>query len=538
MIRTALISVYDKTGVEEFARGLVRHGVTVVSTGNTYRRLKEAGVPVTYISDLTGFPEILGGRVKTLHPAVHGGILARRDVEGDMEELSRQGIGPIDLVAVNLYPFAETIARPGVTHAEAVENIDIGGPAMIRAAAKNHQDVLVIVDPARYGEVIRRLDEKTAFDPKYREELAYEAFAHTAAYDRAIEGYFAGRLAAKTGELAGSARVDEAGGVARAAAEDGNVFPDRILFEAVDRSALRYGENPHQKGAFYRDPTYRGASIATARQLHGMEMSYCNIMDAAAALEVVREFDRPAAVAVKHANPCGLAVADTLQEAFSRAYEADPVSIFGGIVALNRPVDAATAQKLSQVFLHVILAPSFEPDALAMLTQKKNLRLLELGPIGPPEPYTDMRRIPGGLLVQEADLLGAPDRAACRVVTRRAPTDEEWRDLAFAWIAVKHVKSNAIVVAVNETTIGVGAGQMNRIQAARLALEQAGERAAGAVLASDAFFPFPDVVEEAAKAGITAIIQPGGAKLDQESIDKADEAGIAMLFTGIRHFKH
>ena len=379
----------------------------------------------------------------------------------------------------------------------------------------------MVVDPRRYGEVIVRLDEGKGFSRQYREELAHEAFAHTAAYDGAIEAYFGRRLRGSGGSLS-----DDPG------------FLTEYNLAVVDRIELRYGENPHQKAAFYRDPAYEGTSLASARQIHGMEMSYCNIMDAAAALEMVREFDRPAAAAVKHANPCGLAVAETASEAFARAYEADPVSIFGGIVALNREVDQETAEQLARVFLHVVLAPAFRPEALDILTQKKNLRLLELGPITRPRPYVDLRRIPGGLLVQEADLLGVPERSDCRVVTKRAPTEREWRDLAFAWVAVKHVKSNAIVVAADETTIGIGAGQMNRIQAARLAIEQAGERGRGAVLASDAFFPFPDVVEAAAEAGITAIIQPGGAKLDQESIDKADEAGIAMLFTGIRHFKH
>jgi len=520
MISTALISVYDKTGVVEFARGLARHGVRIISTGNTYQALKEAGLPAVYVSDVTGFPEILGGRVKTLHPAIHAGILARRDVPQDRLQLDELGVALIDLVAVNLYPFGEVAARPGASHRDVLEMIDIGGPAMIRAAAKNYQDVLVVVDPARYGEILRRLDEKAGFDQGFREELALEAFRHTAAYDAAIEAYFARRRegASEPGAWAGAGR--------------------RFRLEAVDGVSLRYGENPHQKGTFYRDPSYRGTSVANARQLHGMELSYCNIMDAAAALEMVREFDRPAAAAVKHANPCGLAVGESLAKAFQKAHDADPVSIFGGIVALNREVDEVTAEKLAQVFLHVVLAPAFSPGALEILTRKKNLRLLELGPITPPQSYVQLLGIPGGLLVQEADTLGLPDRASCRVVTRRAPTDEEWRDLAFAWVAVKHVKSNAIVVAADETTLGIGAGQMNRIQAARLALQQAGPRARGAVLASDAFFPFPDVVEAAAEAGITAIIQPGGAKLDQESIDKADEAGIAMVFTGIRHFRH
>jgi len=520
MISTALISVYDKTGAVEFAKGLARHGVRLISTGNTFKALQEAGVPVLYVSDVTGFPEILGGRVKTLHPKIHAGILARRDVEEDLRALKELEIATIDLVVVNLYPFARAASQPGASHPDILEMIDIGGPAMIRAAAKNYRDVLVVVNPGQYGEVLRRLDEGREFDLDFREELALEAFAHTAAYDSAIEAYFRSRRAAQGGASGW---------------EGAKPF---FRLEAVDGAQLRYGENPHQKAAFYRDPAYKGTTIARARQLHGMELSYCNIMDAAAALEMVREFDRPAVAAVKHANPCGLAVAGTPAEAFQRAHDADPVSIFGGIVAFNREVDEATAQKLSQVFLHVVLAPSFTPGALSILKQKKNLRLLELGPITPPEPYVQLLRIPGGLLVQEADILGLPDRASCQVVTKRAPTESEWRDLAFAWVAVKHVKSNAIVVAADETTLGIGAGQMNRIQAARLALEQAGQRAQGAVLASDAFFPFPDVVEEAAKAGITAIIQPGGAKLDQESIDKANDAGIAMVFTGIRHFRH
>ena len=520
MIRAALISVYDKQGIVPFAQGLARHGVRLISTGNTYQVLKEAGLDVIPVSEYTGFPEILGGRVKTLHPKIHGGILARRNIESDLDALAAHGIDPIDLVVVNLYPFVATAQKKDATHQEVVEMIDIGGPAMIRAAAKNYPDVLVVVDPGRYDEILMRLDRGQAFDEPYRMALAREAFAHTAAYDRAIQEYFESTL---DGEKTRG---------------EGALVERAFTLSAVDGVPLRYGENPHQKAMFYRDPSYEGTSLARARQLHGMELSYCNIMDAAAALEMVREFDRPAAAAVKHANPCGLAVAPTLAEAFRRAYEADPVSIFGGIVALNREVDVETAEALAKVFLHVVLAPGFTPEALSILTQKKNLRLLELGPITPPKPYLDLRRIPGGLLVQEADLLGAPSRESCRVVTRRAPTEEEWRDLQFGWIAVKHVKSNAIVVAANETAIGVGAGQMNRIQAARLALEQAGDKARGAVLASDAFFPFPDVVEAAAEAGIRAIIQPGGSKLDHESIAKADEAGIAMVFTGIRHFRH
>lgn len=529
-IKRALISVYDKEGVISFAKGLVDLGVRLISTGGTFRHLQEAGLPVALVSDITGFPEILSGRVKTLHPKVHGGILARRDHPEDLNELKSADIPLIDLVAVNLYPFSQTVAKEGVTITEALEQIDIGGPTMIRAAAKNFPFIVVCVSPRRYPEILERLQQDGDLSPQFRAELAAEAFDHTAKYDRAIHHYLIGEGVSGEIKTKDEAKVS--------AGDQGPTFGSEMTLELFQGRPLRYGENPHQPAAFYTDPSYSGTSLARAKQLHGTELSYNNIMDAAAALEMVREFNRPAAAAVKHTNPCGLAVANTLDEAFQRAYDADPTSIFGGIVACNRPVDAATARIMSEIFLHVVLAPSFLPEAMDILTKKANLRLLEVGEIEPPQPYLDFRRVPGGFLVQEADMLGPFDKEEVQVVTQRSPTDEEWRDLVFGWIAVKHVKSNAIVVAKDETAIGVGAGQMNRILPTRLALEQAGDKAKGAILASDAFFPFPDVTEAAKKAGITAIIQPGGAKRDAESIEVADEAGIAMVFTGIRHFKH
>lgn len=514
-----MISVYDKSGLDQLAGALVRHGVRLISTGNTYRHLVDRGLPVTMVSEVTGFPEILGGRVKSLHPKVHGGILAQRGSDEHRRDLMEHGIDPIDIVVANLYPFSAVAARPGATEDEIIEMIDIGGPAMIRAAAKNHRDVLVVTDPRRYPEIVARLEEGFHFDAAFRRRLALEAFAVTAAYDEAIRSYFA---------------TASAEGAVETAAQ----FPERISLVGVERVALRYGENPHQRAAFYRDPDAAGSTIARARQVHGVELSYNNIMDAAAALEMVQAYARPTAVAVKHANPCGLASAESLAAAFDRVVAADPVSIFGGIVACNRPVDAETAARMDEIFLEVIVAPGFEEGALSILQRKKNLRLLEVGAIEAPRPYYDFKRVPGGFLVQEADLPVPLDQASCRVVTERAPAEAEWRDLAFGWLAVKYVKSNAIVVAKEESVIGVGAGQMSRIQAAEIALGQAGAKAQGAILASDAFFPFGDVVEAAARAGVTAVVQPGGSKRDQESIDAANRAGMAMIFTGRRHFRH
>jgi phosphoribosylaminoimidazolecarboxamide formyltransferase/IMP cyclohydrolase len=508
----ALISVSDKTGVVDFARGLVELGVEIVSTGGTARTLKEAGLPVTYISEVTGFPEILDGRVKTLHPAVHGGILALRTPE-HLNQLEAHHITPIDIVAVNLYPFRETIARPGVTLEEAIENIDIGGPAMVRAAAKNHRYVLVVVNPARYPQVLKALAEGN-ISPELRLELAREAFAHTAAYDSAIAAY-----------LQKQSQGDEP-------------FPPAWHMSVELVQPLRYGENPHQKAAFYRDPTVTGPCVANAVQLSGKELSFNNILDLNAALELVREFIDPSVVIIKHNNPCGAASADELATAYRLAYEGDPVSAFGGIVACNRTVDEETARQMASIFLEAIIAPDFTPEALDILARKANLRLLKTGPLtGPSSDRLDIRKVNGGLLIQEADLeLTRPDEV--RVVTEKQPTAEQLAEMAFAIAVVKHVKSNAIVITKNRQLIGVGAGQMNRVGAARIALEQAGEKARGAVLASDAFFPFRDTVDEAAKAGIAAIVQPGGSVRDEESIAACNEHGIAMVFTGMRHFKH
>lgn len=522
-----MISVSDKTGVVDLARGLHELGVEVISTGGTAKALGEAGVPVTPISDVTGFPEILDGRVKTLHPKVHGGLLGRRDLEEHRRQMAEHGIAPIDLVAVNLYPFRATVSRPGVTLEEAVENIDIGGPSMVRSAAKNHRDVIVLVNPERYPEVLQALRERGDLAPERRLALAVEAFRHTAFYDAVIAEYL--------------------GGVA---GRGWRSFPAELTLAFERAYPLRYGENPHQEAAFYRDPLGDGAVLAAAKQLQGKELSYNNLNDAQAAWALVKEFGDPAAVAVKHANPCGVATASSLAEAYRRAYAADPVSIFGGILAFNRTVDGETAMALADVFLEVIIAPGFSAEARDTLERKRNLRLLEVGgaPAGggagaagaspaPPARDFDLRRIEGGLLLQGADAPGAaPHEWKC--VTRARPEGRDLEELAFAWKVVKHVKSNAIVVAKGMQTLGVGAGQMNRIDAARIALRHAGERARGAHLASDAFFPFPDVVEEAAAAGIRAIVQPGGSVRDEESIRLADEKGLIMLFTGRRHFRH
>lgn len=544
--RRALISVSDKRGVVEFAQGLVALGFEIVSTGGTAAEL-ERHVPVTYVSEVTGFPEILDGRVKTLHPAVHGGILARRDRPAQMEALGKLSIAPIDVVAVNLYPFVQTVRRPGCTLEEAVEQIDIGGPAMVRAAAKNHAHVWVVVNPDRYSQVLEALarpnDETAA---RLRRELAREAFAHTAAYDAAIVAYLEAQLdaggqpvAAEVESPRTGAGVEEDAAVGRLEGSGAVLFPPVWRAPLVLAQGLRYGENPHQPAAFYVETPPAPGTIAAAEQLQGKELSFNNIQDAHAALEMVREFERPAVAAVKHANPCGLALADTIADAFSRARDADPVSIFGGIVAANRTIDGAAAALMRELFLEVIIAPDFTAKALEILSGRPNLRLLRVQPWAPPGPALDYKRVGGGLLVQEADWRPeALDPARERVVTRRAPTPEEWAQLEFAWKVVKHVKSNAIVLARDHVTIGVGAGQMNRVTAARLAIEQAGERARGAVLASEAFFPFPDVVEAAAAAGITAIVQPGGSRRDADSIAAADAAGIAMVFTGRRHFRH
>ncbi|KKM10400.1 phosphoribosylaminoimidazolecarboxamide formyltransferase [Clostridiales bacterium PH28_bin88] len=540
MSKRAIISVSDKSGVVEFARELVGLGFEVVSTGGTAKTLKEAGVPVTYISDVTGFPEILEGRVKTLHPSVHGGILARR-VPEHLAQLEENRIQPIDVVVVNLYPFRETIAKPGVTLEEAIENIDIGGPTMVRAAAKNYESVAVVVNPKRYPEVLNELKDRGEVGSDLRFRLAVEAFTHTAEYDTAISAYLQLILQQSQGSHLPSAQISAVYEKGRwddpsAAFKD---IPANFLLAGDLVQELRYGENPHQRAAFYREPGATGASVATARQLQGKELSFNNIVDLEAAFSLVREFERPAAVIIKHTNPCGTAVGDNVAEAYTKAYNADPVSAFGGIVALNRPVDAATAGEMVKIFLEAVIAPGFDAGALEVFKTKENIRLMAAGDLsaGRAAGGFDLKKVSGGFLVQDLDIGTVPPEE-WKVVTDQKPSPEEMQELLFAWKVVKHVKSNAIVVTNGGVTLGVGAGQMNRVGSARIALEQAGESARGAVLASDAFFPFADTVEEAAKAGITAIVQPGGSLRDEESIEACNRHGIAMVFTGRRHFKH
>lgn len=509
----ALISVSDKTGVVEFARELEQLGVQVISTGGTHKKLEEAGIDVTGISDVTGFPECLDGRVKTLHPAVHGGILARRDVPEHMKQLKDLNIETIDIVAINLYPFKETIMKPDVTLADAIENIDIGGPTMLRSAAKNHKDVAVVCDPADYAIVAEELraNGEVSYKTKYR--LALKVFEHTAAYDAMISQYLREQIDAP--------------------------LPDNVTLTFEKLQDLRYGENPHQNATYYKEIRPFRGSLATAKQLHGKELSFNNINDANGALMTLKEFTEPTVVASKHANPCGVGCGETLHEAYVRAHDCDPTSIFGGIVACNREVDKATAEEMSKIFLEIVLAPSFSDEALEILTQKKNIRLMTIEGIEEPVPagQYDMKKESGGLLIQDMDL-SLYDEDALKVVTEKAPTDKEMADMKMAMKVVKHIKSNGIVYVKDGATVGIGPGQTNRIWAAQNAIRQAESSLEGAVMASDAFFPFSDCVEAAAAAGITAIIQPGGSIRDQESIDKANELGIAMVFSGQRHFKH
>lgn len=509
MIKNALISVSDKTGVVDFAKALVKLGVTIYSTGGTLEVIRNAGIMVHGVEELTHFPEMMNGRVKTLHPMVHGGILAVRDNMEHKKAMKDHGIEAIDLVVVNLYPFRETIAKEHVTLEEAIENIDIGGPTMVRSAAKNHAYVGIVVNPNRYDEIIHILQEHGEIPASIRLRLAKEAFSHTAAYDVAIANY----MAKQVGE---------------------QPLPQEFLGAYEKVSDLRYGENPHQKAAFYRD-FGKPSGMGGMHQLHGKELSYNNIVDMEAAWNMVWEFSEPAACIIKHTNPCGAAIGADVHEAYVRSYEADSISAFGGIVAVNRPVDIDTAKEMSKIFLEVIMAPSFDEPALSLLEKKKNIRLIVLDK--PDTHQMVLKKVSGGLLVQEEDNI-VEDESTYEVVTKVEPTKEQWEALRFAWKLVKHVKSNAIVVASSHQTLGVGAGQMNRVGSAHIALTQAGKAAKGAVLASDAFFPFGDTVETAAAHGIRAIIQPGGSIRDEESIKAADEAGIAMVFTHIRHFKH
>ncbi|MGM8212081.1 bifunctional phosphoribosylaminoimidazolecarboxamide formyltransferase/IMP cyclohydrolase [Virgibacillus sp. W0430] len=510
MNKRALISVSNKENIVPFAKGLTDLGYEVISTGGTLQLLQEAGVDAINVDQITGFPEILDGRVKTLHPNVHGGLLAKRDNRAHENQLKENKIDPIDLVIVNLYPFKETLAKTGVSDEEIVENIDIGGPTMLRAAAKNFQHVTVIVDPTDYDDVLQALQEDRLSLAK-RHQLAAKVFRHTAHYDAMIARYF-------------TEQTEEA-------------YPETYTVTYEKVQTLRYGENPHQDAAFYKEAQATPLSLASANQLHGKELSYNNIQDANAALEIVAEYDAPAVVAVKHMNPCGIGLADQISTAFERAYAADPVSIFGGIIACNREVDKQTAEQLSELFLEIVMAPSFTEDALHTLTQKKNIRLLTVSMSKDGKIHNQLKSVKGGALVQNSDQ-GNVTAEQLTCPTKRQPTEQERADLLFAWKAVKHVKSNAIVLAKDKQTIGIGAGQMNRVGAAAIAIEQAASKANGAVLASDAFFPMPDTVEAAAKAGITAIIQPGGSKRDQDSIEACNAHDIAMVFTNMRHFKH
>ena len=504
----ALLSVSDKQGLAPLARRLVAAGYQLVSTGGTFKALREAGLPVTYVSEVTGFPEILDGRVKTLHPAVHGGILFRRDLPEHASQLHANGIVPVDVVVVNLYPFAATIARAGVTEPEAIEQIDIGGPAMLRAAAKNFRDVTVVVRPSDYDRVASAIENGTN-SVELRRELALEAFAHTAAYDSAIATYLGGRCAPD------------------------DLMPERLFAPMLRDASLRYGENPHQSAALYRGVSE--PSLGGARFVQGKELSYNNLLDADAALEAVREHDEPAVVIVKHTNPCGVGRAETIEQAYERALAADPVSAFGGIVATNREVSGALAGRLAELFLEVVIAPSFSEEALAILAAKKALRLLVADTT--PRSQIRLRTTAFGTLAQTLDPRVDIDFEQWEVVSSRQPTEDETVALRFLWRVCKHVKSNAIVVGGSTSTAGVGAGQMSRVESVRIAISKAGG-AAPLALASDAFFPFRDGLDVAAAGGVTAVIQPGGSKRDQEVIDAANEHGIAMVLVGRRHFRH
>ena len=514
----ALISVSDKTGVVEFAKGLVALGWEILSTSGTMKLLKESGVPVTSVSDVTGFPEICDGRVKTLHPKIHGALLARRDIPEHMKELKDNDIDTIDLVCVNLYPFRETIAKPDVTMEDAVEHIDIGGPSMLRSAAKNWESVTVVCNPADYETILSEIKADGNTTRETRLKLSAKAYTHTAEYDMAISTY----MRAQAG------------------------LPEKLFLEYDLKQELRYGENPHQEAKFFASTVKEPFSLATAEQLNGKELSYNNIQDANATLNITREFDEPFCVGVKHMNPCGSATGKTIAEAWKKAYEADKTSIFGGIVAANREIDLETAQMLKPIFLEIVMAPSFAPDALELLCTKKNLRVLKVDMSKDNTVRKQYVSMNGGMLVQDRDINTKPVSAE-QCVTEAKPTAEQLADLEFAWKIVKHVKSNAIVVAKNGMTYGVGAGQMNRIGSAEIALKQAQATlkeegkdimTEGLVLASDGFFPFNDCVALAAEYGIKAIVQPGGSIRDEDSVKLADEKGITMLFTGERHFKH
>jgi len=510
----ALISVYDKTGIVQFSKRLVDSGFELVSTGGTYRTLSEEGsLPVKQVSDITGSPEILDGRVKTLHPVIHAGLLARRDSPDHVAELSEHGIDPIDLVVVNLYPFVETISKPGVTMDDALENIDIGGPTMLRAAAKNFPSVAVVADPADYSWVADKMS-RAGLSTEDRRNLAAKAFHHVSVYDTAVALYLTGT---DTETMGGE-------------------LPEYLTIPLVKTATLRYGENPHQQGGLYVAATGVPGGIAGAKQLHGRELSYNNLMDADAVWRTVSDFGDLAVAVVKHANPCGLACHQDQGIAYQKAYEGDTISAYGGIVGYNRTVTAAAAQAMDAVFYEVVVAPGYEPEALEILQTKRNLRILTVEQTSNIRAY-DLRPVSGGVLIQDPDILDE-DPASWETVTERTPTATEMEDLAFAWTAAKHIKSNAIVFAKDRTLIGMGAGQPNRVVSVHLSQRTARDKASGCVLASDAFFPFSDNIELAAEAGITAVVQPGGSIRDDEVIAEANKHGLAMVFTGVRHFRH
>ncbi|MGX6971121.1 bifunctional phosphoribosylaminoimidazolecarboxamide formyltransferase/IMP cyclohydrolase [Vagococcus bubulae] len=510
--KRALISVYDKTGIAEFVKELVKLDYEIISTGGTKKVLEQEGIACLSVEDVTSFPEMLDGRVKTLHPMIHGGLLAKRDNQEHMTTLTEHNIGLIDLVCVNLYPFKETIAQPDVTQNEAIEQIDIGGPSMLRSAAKNFASVTVIVDSQDYELVLQEMSSTGDTTIQTRQYLASKVFSTTSSYDASIARYLS--------------------------ISDSQELPNDLSLSYTKINTLRYGENNHQKAYFYQsDDNKAEVGIGTAKQLHGKELSYNNIKDANAAIHLVKEFEEPTVVAMKHMNPCGVGFGKTIHEAYRLAYESDPISIFGGVLAFNREIDADLAETLNELFLEIIIAPSFTADALELLEKKKNRRLLQLDTTKSNQTEWELVSVSGGLLIQESDTV-VDDETQWTVVTETLPTAEEIDALKKMWLVVKSVKSNAIVVGNNHHTLGIGAGQMNRVGSVKLAVDQAGDLAKGAVLASDAFFPMPDSVEYAAKHGIKAIIHPGGSVKDQESIDVANEYGIAMIVTGTRHFKH
>ncbi|BCA53445.1 Bifunctional purine biosynthesis protein PurH [Nitrospira sp. KM1] len=514
-IKRALISVSDKTGIIDMAKGLEALGAEILSTGGTAKALREAGIQVTDVAAYTGSPEILDGRVKTLHPKIHGGLLGRRSLPAHAEQMKQHNIGPIDVVVVNLYPFEATIAKPNCHFDDAIENIDIGGPSMLRSAAKNHEDVLVVVDPADYQRVMQAVKDNTV-TRALRRELAMKVFQHTSRYDGLIAGYL---------------EKHHQGTAAK--------FPKVLTLQYELADTLRYGENPHQQGAFYRELHSQEPSVARGKILHGKAMSYNNFLDANSALELAKEYDEIAVAIIKHNNPCGAALGTTPVEAYVKARETDPISAFGGVIAFNRPVDLAAAKEITSTFVEVVIAPGFAEDALAELKRKKDLRLLDVGPLHKvkQEGY-DLKKLVGGLIVQDRDLGALTDLRALTVPTVRKPTDEEYAACAFAWKVCKHVKSNAIIFAKPGQTVGIGAGQMSRVDSVKLATMKAQMPVKGCVMASDAFFPFRDGLDAAAEAGITAVIQPGGSIRDAEVVKAADEHGLAMIMTGMRHFRH